>query len=98
MLLRFDFRKNLANWISMVLAMLFKIAHVKIFLFASFEFTVEDPPILFPVDMDLLMLFQIGSGREFLAALAAYKSFVIFVNFLVPVEIGFLYKQRQIPC
>ncbi len=70
--------------------MFFKVAHVKIFFVASFDFTHVFFSSFFVFEMNLHVLFEIGGCGEGFAAFLADEWFLLGVNSFVTVEVGLL--------
>ena len=71
----------------MVLDVLFQVAHIKIFLVAALDLAVKNFPIFFLFGVNLFMLLEIGRRGELFKASGATKFFIVFMNFLVPVQV-----------
>ena len=74
----------------MFLFVFFEVAHIKIFLVASFDFAHVFLPSLLIFEVDLHMLFQVSRRCEGFAAFLADERLLLGVDTLVPVEVGLL--------
>ncbi len=79
----------------MIFYMFFKIAHIQIFLVAALHLTVVKLSFIFAGNMNVLMLLEIRTCGELFGTFSANKSLLVFVDFLVPVQIGFLNKTNS---